>query len=62
MTNAQQPVIADTTVADELALCIGAMHNAGYPSNEIAATLVATGWTNPTLPYLADMPLTRTPA
>lgn len=50
---------ANTTIADELALCIGGMLNVGMSPNEIADSLVMTGWQNPTLPYLADLALTR---
>jgi hypothetical protein len=45
----------ETTVADELALAIGASLAAGISPNSIASALVGSGWTNPRLPYLKDM-------
>lgn len=51
--------VSDTTVEDELALAIGAMLTAGLSPNQIAHTLIATGWRPPELPYLAEMPVTR---
>lgn len=50
---------ADTTVEDELALAIGVMLAVGLSPNRIAHTLIATGWRNPMLPYLEEMPATR---
>ena len=58
MTGDQQPSDT-TTVEDELALVIGAMLVVGMSPNKIAHWLVRSGWRNPELPYLDDMPQTR---
>lgn len=49
----------ETTVADELALAIGAALASDISPNSIASALVRSGWTNPRLPYLKDMEATR---
>lgn len=50
---------ADTTVADELALVLATLMDNYSDPNRIADVLVRTGWTNPTFPYLTELPLTR---
>lgn len=50
---------AETTVEDELALALGAMLVVGMSPNQIAHVLIRTGWRNPTLPYLDEIPATR---
>ncbi|WP_027947203.1 hypothetical protein [Amycolatopsis taiwanensis] len=51
---------SNTTVQDELALCIGACINAGMSPNDIAGVLLRSGWRPPEgLAYLDGMELTR---
>ena len=54
-----RPPRAETTVEDELALALGAMLVVGMSPNRIAHVLIATGWRNPTLPYLDELPAVR---
>lgn len=50
----------NTTVQDELALCIGACVNVGLSPNEIAGLLLRSGWRPPrSLAYLDNLELTR---
>lgn len=54
-----RPVHAETTAEDELALGLGAMLVVGMSPNRIAHVLIKSGWRNPTLSYLDELPATR---